>query len=182
MAILNTTLMADQTAGRRIKLDGLPVKGTFLATCFEIEERHQVERKKYQSEETEIVDLIRFYFGYKAKDGTPQIIVSKPFKISGHEKSALFQFLKQWLGDAPTDGFDTASMLTKGAQITVGYSDSLSGKKYANIASIGPVMDGLESSVPRSEQFNQYLEPLASSKGGKTAQQKREDEDDQIGF
>lgn len=160
--------------GRRIKLEGPPSKGTYLAVCFEIEERFGVTRKKFESEETEVVDLISFYFGFKQKDGTPGIVRSKPMKISGHEKSALVQFVHQWLGDAPPTGFDTDTLKGAGAQVTVALQMAGNGKTYANIASIGPVMDGLEKSVPDPGRFMQYLEPL----GGSPAKE----DDDNIGF
>jgi hypothetical protein len=46
-----------------------PPKGTYLAVCLDVLDQYNVERKKYQSEETEIVNLTRFVFGVKAKDG-----------------------------------------------------------------------------------------------------------------
>jgi len=161
--------------GRRIKLEGPPSRGTYLAVCFEIEERFGVTRKKFESEETEVVDLISFYFGFKQKDGTPGIVRSKPMKITVlHEKSALVQFVRQWLGDAPAAGFDTDTLKGAGAQITVALKMAGNGKTYANIASIGPVMEGLEKSVPDADKFMQYLEPLAGSPV--------KDDDDNIGF
>ena len=84
-------------------------------------------------------------------------------KISGHEKSALVQFVRQWLGDAPPTGFDTDTLKGAGAQITVALQMAGNGKTYANIASIGPVMEGLEKSVPDADRFMQYLEPLGGS-------------------
>lgn len=148
------------------------MKGTYLAVCFEIEERLGVTRKKFESEETEVVDLISFYFGFKQKDGTPGIVRSKPMKISGHEKSALVQFIRQWLGDLPPAGFDTDKLKNQGAQITVALQNATNGKTYANISSIGPVMEGLEGSIPPAAKFLEYLEPLD---GGK---QPVKDEDD----
>jgi hypothetical protein len=149
--------------GRRIKLEGPPSKGTYLAVCFEIEERFGVTRKKFESEEKEVVDLISFYFGFKQKDGTPGIVRSKPMKISGHKESNLVQFIRQWLGDAPSKGFDTDTLKGAGAQITVALQMAGNGKTYANISSIGPVMEGLEKSVPDADRFMQYLEPLGGS-------------------
>ena len=55
-------------------------------------------RAAHQSEETETVDLTGFLFGYRDKQGNAHNIASKGMKISGNEKSALFLFLKSWLG------------------------------------------------------------------------------------
>jgi hypothetical protein len=65
-----------------------------------------VERKKYQSEEMEKVDVTAFLFGFRTRDGKPFKVASRAMKISGSEKSGLFGFLKSWLGQAPRYGWD----------------------------------------------------------------------------
>lgn len=160
MAILKQETGSGGGGGRRILVEEMAPKGTFLATCIEVEERYQVERRKFESEETEIVDLTTFYFGFRAKEGGLRIVRTKPMKISGHEKSALVKFVTTWLGEAPKSGFDTATLLGRGAQITIAHTLANNGKTYANIAAISPVMEGLEGNLVGLASFKGLLAPL----------------------
>jgi hypothetical protein len=146
----------------RIKLDNIPAKGTHIATCIEVEDLMNFERPTFDDpSKTEIVDLTRFYFGFRVKGGETFVIRSKGFKLSLHEKSALFQFLKNWNGVPPKPGFDTLTMKGAGAQITIEHVLSAKGRTFANIATIAPVMEGLENLVLGADVFAQYLEPLS---------------------
>ena len=162
--------------GRRILVEEMAPKGTFLATCIEVEERYGVERRKFESEETEVVDLTTFYFGFRAKEGGLRIVRSKPMKISGHEKSALVKFVTTWLGEAPKTGFDTTSLFGKGAQLTVTHTIAANGKTYANISAIAPVMEGLEKNLVGVSSFKGLLAPLEAGTKGSDAS------DDQVPF
>lgn len=158
MAVLKNT---PQKSESRILSEALVPKGSYVATCLDVEDQFGVERLKYGSEsEKEIVDLTTFYFGVK-KGSECYVIRSKPFKLSLHEKSALFQFLKTWLNEAPTVGFDTLTMQGKAAQMTIDHTMSGKGKVYANIVSIAPVMEGLEKMVPPAKEFAKLLKPQA---------------------
>lgn len=162
--------------GRRILVEEMAPKGTFLATCIDVEERYGVERKKFESTETEIVNLITFYFGFRTKEGGLRIVRSKPMKISGHEKSALVKFIGTWLGEKPKPSFDTATLFGKGAQLTITHTEALNGKTYANISAISPVMEGLEGNLRKVEEFKGLLAPLeAMDKAASEA-------DDQVPF
>jgi hypothetical protein len=129
-----------------------PPKGTYLAVCLDTIDQYNVERRKYQSEETEVVNLTRFVFGVKAKDGKTYKIASKAMKISGHENSALYSFLSAWLSEPPKAGFDTAELKGKGAQITVIVNEK-DAKSYHDIGTIGPVLDELADKVPSPDLF-----------------------------
>jgi hypothetical protein len=129
-----------------------PPKGTYLAVCVDVIDQYNVERQKYQSEETEIVNLTRFVFGVKCKDGSLRKMPSKAMKISNHENSALRAFLVSWLGEAPKSGFDTACLKGKGAQLTL-VEDQRGDKTYINIGTISEVMDELKGKVPSVEDF-----------------------------
>ena len=122
----------------------LPPRATFLGKCIDVKDVFNVERKKYQSEEMERVDLTCFLFGFRAKDGTPHKIASRAFRISGNEKSGLYAFLKAWLGQAPRYGWDYVEMKGKSALITVDHQPSRTkpGAVYAVIASISPLPEG----------------------------------------
>ena len=125
----------------------LAPKGTFVATCIDIRDVFGVERKKFQSEETEKVDLTAFLFGLRDKAGTPFKVASRSFKITGNEKGNLFAFLKAWLGEPPKMGWDYMAMKGKKALITVEHIQSTRnpGQVFAGIASISPVPEGFEA-------------------------------------
>jgi len=129
-----------------------PSKGTYVAVCLDVVDQYNVERQKYQSEETEIVNLTRFIFGVKTKDGSLRKLASKSMKISNHENSALRAFLVSWLGEAPKPGFDTATLIGKPAQITV-VENTKGDRTYSDIGTISEVMDELLPKVPKVEDF-----------------------------
>lgn len=161
MAVLtqNTTSSAS-----RITSETTVPKGSYIAVCLDVEDNFGVERLKYGSEtEKELIDTTTFYFGLK-KGPDAHVIRSKAFKLSLHEKSALFQFLKQWNNDTPKAGFDTVSQKGIPAQITVEHSMSAKGRIYANISSIQPIMEGLEKMVPAPKEFVGLLKPQVPAK------------------
>jgi hypothetical protein len=99
----------------------------------------------------ETLDMTRFLFGLP--DGT--MIQTGEMKISSHEKSRLIGFLTGWLAGPPLmDGsWDYASMIGKGATITIVHKVSQKGRTYADIASISPVMEQLAGQVPQAGSF-----------------------------
>jgi len=126
-----------------------PPKGIYLGICLDVVDQFNVTRKKYQSEEEETVNLTRFVFGLKGKDGKTYKLATREMKISGHEKSTLVNFITAWTGDPPHAGFDTASLKGASAQISVVVND----KGYSNIGTIGPVMEELAGKVPAASEF-----------------------------
>jgi hypothetical protein len=130
-----------------------PPAGTYLAVCVDVMDLYGVDRPKYQSEETEKVDVTRFVFGVKTKSGALHKIATREMKITGGPKANLTKFLKGWTGENPKPGMDTEELKGKGAQITVTAEESRNGKTYNNITGIAPVMDGLEDKVPKAEAF-----------------------------
>ena len=124
--------------------DELPPRGTFVAACIDIKDVFGVERKKFQSEEIEKVDITAFLFGFRTKDGKPFKVATRAMRISGNEKSSLFTFLKSWLGQAPRYGWDYMEMKGKKALITIDHqaSHAKPGVVYAAIAVISPVPEG----------------------------------------
>ena len=124
--------------------DELPPRGTFVATCIDIRDVFGVERQKFQSQEMEKVDLTAFLFGFRTRDGKPFKVSTRAMKISGSEKSGLFNLLKSWLGQAPRYGWDYMEMKGKKALVTVDHQPSRTkpGAVYAVIASISPLPEG----------------------------------------
>lgn len=124
--------------------DVLPAKGTHIATCIDVKDLFGVERKKFQSEETEKVDITAFLFGYRDKQGGQHRIATKPMKISNNDKSSLHLFLKSWLGEAPRNGWDYCEMKGKKALVTVDHEQRKNGEgQYATIVSVSPLPEGM---------------------------------------
>jgi hypothetical protein len=157
MAVLKESTSA--AGNSRILSEATVSKGSYIAVCLDVEDQFGVERLKFGSDtEKEFIDTTTFYFGLK-KGSDFFVIRSKAFKLSLHEKSALFQFLKQWNNETPKPGFDTVSMTGHPAQITVEHNMSNKGRIYANISSISPIMEGLEKMVPKAKEFAALLAP-----------------------
>jgi len=124
--------------------DNLAPAGTFIATVIDVRDEFGVVRTKFQSTETEKVDLTTFLFGFRDAQGQPHRVASRRMKISGNEKSALFAFLKSLLGRAPEYGWDYCTL--KGAQclLTVEHVRRKDGVGvFASIAALSPVPQGL---------------------------------------
>lgn len=128
----------------------IPPKGTYITTCIDIKDLFGVERKKFQSEEMEKVDLTGFLFGLRDKAGKKFMIASRAFRISGNEKSSLFAFLKSWLGQPPKMGWDYMELKGRPALITVDHTPSKRnpGQVFAEIVSISPVPEGFQAPQP----------------------------------
>lgn len=99
--------------------ENLPPAGTFAAKVLDIQDKFGVERTKFQSTETETVDLTAFLFGYVGPDGRKYRIDTRPMKISGHPKSALYKFLTALMGRAPAYGWDYAELKGTTCLLTV---------------------------------------------------------------
>ena len=154
----------------------LAPKGTFIASCIDIKDVFGVERRKFQSEEIEKVDLTAFLFGFRDKQGKPFKVASRSFRISGNEKSNLFAFLKAWLGEAPKMGWDYMELKGRKALLTVEHIPSAKnpGQVYAGIASISPVPEGYQ--VPASAPAQPQTAPAPA------AAPAAEDEGDELPF
>ena len=130
-----------------------PPAGTYLAVCVDVLDLYGVERKKYESEEMERVDVTRFVFGVKTKAGQLNKIATREMKITSGPKANLTKFLKAWTGENPKPGMDTEDLKGKGAQITVTAEEARNGKTYNNITGIAPVLDDYADKVPAVNAF-----------------------------
>jgi len=138
----------------RSNLGEPPPKGIHIAVCIDVVDEYNVTRKKFQSEETEVVNLTWFIFGVKCKDGSFRKVQTNNMgmKISNDERSKLRKFLTTWLGEAPKPGFDTASLIGKPAQLTL--VENVKGDKtYIDIQTASEVMDELLPKVPKVSDF-----------------------------
>jgi len=124
----------------------LPPKGTYAATIIDIVDKFGVERRKFEKpDEMEKVDLTAFLFGFRDRAGNAHKIDSKPMRISGNEKSALFAFLTSILGETPKMGWDYCSLKGRKVLITVAHSEGKSGQTYASIATVSPLPEGFDA-------------------------------------
>jgi len=97
----------------------------------------------------ETKNFTRFLFGLT--DGT--MIQTGEMTISLNEKSKLFKTLTSWNGTMPFGGFDTESMVGKGATLNIIHKTSQKGREYADISAIMPIMQGMEAQVPDRARF-----------------------------
>jgi len=118
--------------------------GTYIATVIDVRDEFGVVRTRFQSTETEKVDLTTFLFGFRDVQGLPHKVASRRMKISGNEKSALFAFLKSLLGRAPEYGWDYCSLKGAKCLLTVEHVKRKDGVGvFASIAALSPVPQGL---------------------------------------
>lgn len=124
--------------------NALAPAGTFIATVIDVCDEFGVVRTKFQSTETEKVDLTTFLFGFRDAQGQPHRVASRRMKISGNEKSALFAFLKSLLGKAPEYGWDYCTLKGAKCLLTVEHMKRKDGVGvFASIAAMSPVPQGL---------------------------------------
>ena len=116
---------------------------SFASKIVDMFEQLNVERKKYQSEETEVCDVTRFLFLVKTKKGFCHVQTNE-MKISSFHKSRLFQFIENVMGAAPGPNFDTAQLVGQACQITGKHTVSMKGNTYTQVTSVSPLMDGVE--------------------------------------
>lgn len=143
MAILQQPVVGGNVFAEQIG-DDLAPAGTYVATVLDIVDEFGVQRPKFQSTETEVVDLTTFLFGFRDAQGFEHRVASRRMKISGNEKSSLFAFLKSLLGHAPQYGWDYVAL--KGAQclVTVEHIQRRDGVGvFAGIAALSPVPQGM---------------------------------------
>lgn len=159
------TLQAPIENSNGFEIGTVAPSGDYVATCLDIADEFGVTRQKYQSQETEQIDVTRFLFGFRAPDGNLYKVQTFEMKISGSPKSTLFKFLSAWLGKAPRMGWDYCELKGKGAVIKVEEVTSQLGKVYNKIVSILPPKTNLSdytAQVIPAEQFAAMSEATAA--------------------
>ena len=131
-------------------LTTLAPQGQTFAVCLAVKDSMQIQRPSYEDPSViETKNFTRFLFGLP--DGT--MIQTGEMTISLNEKSKLFKTLTSWNGTMPFSGFDTESMVGKGATLNIMHKTSKMGREYADISAIMPVMQGMEAQVPDRSRF-----------------------------
>jgi hypothetical protein len=125
-------------------VDGAPAPpGNYAAIVYQVIDEFGVEQRKFQSEETELVDQARFVFAARTQDGRTVYAASRPMRISGHPKSLLYKFLTQLMGRTPSYGWDYAELQGTGCVIAVEHKPSRNGSRsYVTVTSVGPLPPG----------------------------------------
>ncbi len=157
MAVL--TAQAESSNG--FEITEVAPAGDYVATCLNVADEFGVTRRKYQSEETEVIDVTRFLFGFKAQDGRLYKIQTFEMKISSSPKSALIKFLTSWLGQPPAMGWDYCELIGKGAVIGCEQVVSQLGKTYNKITKISPPKTSLADYTSQVIPVEQFSAPAA---------------------
>ncbi len=131
-------------------LTTLAPAGQTFAVCLAVKDSMQIQRPSYDDPTViETKNFTRFLFGLT--DGT--LIQTGEMTISLNEKSKLFKTLTSWNGTMPFGGFDTETMVGKGATLNIIHKTSQKGREYADISAIMPVMAGMENQIPDRSRF-----------------------------
>lgn len=131
-------------------LTTLAPQGQTFAVCLAVKDSMNIQRPSYEDPSViETKNFTRFLFGLP--DGT--MIQTGEMTISLNEKSKLFKTLTSWNGTMPFGGFDTESMVGKGATLNIMHKTSQKNREYADITAIMPVMQGMEAQVPDRSRF-----------------------------
>jgi hypothetical protein len=161
MAILQQSVTHSNPFSQQIG-DALAPEGTYIATILDIHDEFGVTRQKYQSLETEKVDLTCFLLGFRDAQGQPNKVASRQMKISANEKSALFGFLKSLMGRAPSIGWDYCALKGTKCQLTVEHIQRRDGSGvFASIASLSPLLAGYEHQAQAAPQPVPTVHPTA---------------------
>ena len=156
-APINTSLSS--TSFEACDPSTLPPQGQFAATCIDIKDYMDVERKVYGSEETELTNVTRFLFKYADPSGEHHI-ETREMKISSDDRSNLMRFLTSWLGHAPSlegDWDYLVEMMGKAALITVAHQPSKLGDRvWANILNIMAVPAAMQEQPLEADPFEGF--------------------------
>ena len=132
-------------------LTTLAPAGQTFAVCLAVKDSMNIQRPSYEDPSViETKNFTRFLFGLP--DGT--MIQTGEMTISLNEKSKLFKTLTSWNGTMPFSGFDTETMVGKGATLNIIHKTSQKGREYADISAIMPVMAGMENQIPDRSRFS----------------------------
>lgn len=156
--------------------DERPPEGSFIGKIIDIKDEFGVVRPKFENpSETETVDRTIFLFGFRDQSGNPHRVASRWMKISGNEKSALYQFLRSAMGKPFPYGNDYTSNIANGGMlgreclITINLEKRKNGSgTYPVITTVSPVPAGLTQAhqaapqhAPTQQIQQQPVQPTA---------------------
>ena len=127
-------------------------EGVFLARCVDVIDLGEKVESYLDGPKKLVPKLALVYVTGEVKEfnGQPELhTLTKEFSATFGEKANLRKWATAWRGKSYkdselVDGVDFGKMCGAFAQISVEHVTSRQGRVYANIASIGPVMKGVE--------------------------------------
>lgn len=129
--------------------------GAYIARCLDISTDDQFRRKKWQSEQIEIIPAVRFLFGIKKGDQA-YLVQTKVYKASGSPKSKLYELMVGWTGAFPGQ-FNPRDMIGKIANINVEQKTSNQGTVYGAVMNVAGAPEGMEGHAPTSAECNTLM-------------------------
>lgn len=124
----------------------LAPEGAIVGRCYKVIDLGTHEDEKWQKT-SHLVQISWELPGKLMRDGRP-FSVSKRYTLSVHEKSRLRQDLESWYGRKfdegqlkKAGGFDLKKLIGKAGLLNIMHSEDM---KFANVASITPLPDGLQ--------------------------------------
>ena len=142
--------MASTPPKPKITRELLPAK-THLGVLVMVAEIGTVEtewkgEKKYPYKVLLSFDFPKQRMDYEKDGVTKNVPRRKTSRVtfSYHEKSTLGQWLKNWIGEAPSNDFDLFSLLGTSAMITISHDAGKDGTVWDNISNVTQLIDGIE--------------------------------------
>lgn len=136
--------------------------GTYVARCYSmiymgtIPEEFQGQKKDMKKVRItwELPTELKVF---KAEKGEQPQVIGKDFTLSMNEKGTLRKMLQSWRGKAFTEdeakNFDITKLLGKSCMLSIVHKISKTGKTYAEIATISPLMKGMACPDQINESF-----------------------------
>ena len=129
--------------------------GAYIARCLDVDSDDQFRRKKWQSEQIEIIKAVRFLFGVKKGDQT-YLVQTKVYKASGSPKAKLYELMVGWTGSFPGQ-FNPRDMIGQIANINVEQKTSNQGTTYGAVMNVAKAPEGMEGLAPSSAECNTLM-------------------------
>jgi hypothetical protein len=133
-------------------------EGTFPAIIADILVEENVTKNKYQSTETEVVDVCRFLIAYTNDDDEVKFSQTYEFTVLGDERSNLMKFLTNARGKVPPlateddddeNQYDFIDELGRKIMVTIGLRTAkVSGKEYGAVVGVAPLAKKYQSDAP----------------------------------
>lgn len=140
--------------------------GNHIATCYQVIDLGTVEGQ-YEGQPTfkrkvrltfELPNELRVF---KPENGKQPMVISREFTFSMHENSALRPFIQSWIGKTINDDdarkFDFSSLCGMSGLLNVLHKNE-SGKTFANISTMTPLIAGMPSPAPINPQTIIFLD------------------------
>lgn len=156
-------------AGSGTNFDPIPA-GTYIARCYSMVHIGTIP-ETFQGE-NKMMNKVRINWElptetkvFSEDKGEQPFSLGKEFTLSMNEKATMRKFLEGWRGKAFTEeeskAFDITALLDKPCMLNVIHKVSkTSGKIYAEIASVSPMLKGIDCPHRHNDLFVFHYEPF----------------------